>query len=175
MMKKILAIALCVVAGSAQAIDGFYLGGQLGHVGLTEPTSRTYSNTIGFGIDLGVRTNPLLDLVFSFQRSGHSGGGPDGLTLYSQTVSADFHFGEFNDFEFSLGAGPGFYFFKTNAVTESKFGVNAGSQIDVLVDEHLRIGLGARYHAVFAGSDPGRTAASYWTVMMRLGYLFSSE
>lgn len=177
MIKKyrIGALLIAVILGTvvtppALGIDGFYIGGQLGHVGLTEPASRTFSNTIGIGVDLGVRTNPLLDLVLQLQRSGHSGGGT-GLTLVSQTLSADFHFWEFNDFEFSLGGGPGFYFFNaTNS--DTNFGLHVGSNVDVVVDDHVRVGLGLRFHGVFAN---GGNASSYWTAMMRVGYLFTAE
>lgn len=174
MKKNQLALVLALVLFTPRAfpIDAFYIGGQVGHVGLTGDAAKTYSNTIGFGVDLGVRTNPLLDLVFQFQRSGHSGGG-NGLTLYSQTIAADFHFWEFNDFEFTLGGGPGFYFFATDPKTDTNFGLNVGTNVDVIVDEHVRVGLGWRFHGIFAGT--GSLGSSYWTAMMRVGYLFKAD
>jgi len=149
----------------ANAVDAFYLGGQIGHV--SSPVD-TFNNAIGFGIDIGVRTNPLLDLVLQTQRSSHAGGA--GISLLSTVVSADFHFWEFNDFEFSLGGGPGFYFINSTT-TSSNFGLHVGSNVDVVVDDSLRVGLGLRYHGVF-NSGAGR---SYWTAMMRVGYLFPSK
>ena len=157
---------LVIPNAPANAVDAFYVGGQVGHV--SSPVD-TKSNAIGFGIDLGVRTNPLLDLVFQAQRSSHSGG--TGISLTSTVVSADFHFWEFNDFEFSLGGGPGFYFIGDSASTTSNFGLHVGSNVDVVVDDSVRVGLGLRYHGVF-NSGAGR---SYWTAMMRIGYLFSSH
>ncbi len=155
------------LSAPALAVDAFYLGGQIGHV--TSPAN-AFSNAIGFGVDLGVRTNPLLDLVFQIQHSSHNGGA--GLSLNSATVAADFHFWEFNDFEFSLGGGPGFYFM-SSGTSETYFGLHIGSNVDVVVDDHLRVGLGLRYHGVFAGS--GNSNGSYWTAMMRVGYLFSGN
>lgn len=151
------------------AVEGFYLGGQIGHIGLTGKTSPTYNNTIGFGLDLGFRANPLLDIMFSSQYSSHSGGA-DGLSLYAETLAASFHILEANDFDWSLGAGPGFYFFKYAVKTESMFGLNMGTNVDVKAGDNLKLGLGLRYHLVFRkDADVGD---NIWTIMMRVGYTF---
>jgi len=160
-----LAFLFTLATTPALAVDAFYLGGQVGHV--ASPVD-VYSNAIGFGIDLGVRTNPLLDLVVQLQKSSHSGG--TGLGVTSGVLSADFHFWEFNDFEFSLGGGPGFYFIG-DTTTQSHFGLHVGSNVDVVVDDSVRVGLGLRYHGVF-NSAASRT---YWTAMMRIGYLFPGK
>lgn len=159
---------LCV---TAFPLDGFYLGGQIGHVALTGKTSPTYNNTIGFALDLGFRTNPLLDVLFSSQYSSHIGGG-NGLSLYSETLGANFHVIDVNDFDVSLGAGPGFYFFKYAAKTDTLFGIHGGSNVDVKAGDNLRIGLGLRYHTLFRkDADLGD---NFWTLMMRVGYQFGA-
>lgn len=159
--------SLALAGGKAQAIEAFYVGGEVGHVGLSGAAATPYSNTIGFAIDLGARVNPMLDLMFQFMRSSHSGAG--GLTIYGQTVSADFHFFEMNDFDLSIGGGPGFYFMNSGT-SSSFFGLNGGANIDVIVDDHVRVGLGFKYHGVFGAGSP-----DFWTTMMRVGYLFESN
>ena len=161
-------LSLCFLAPTAQALDGLYLGGEVGHVALTGQKSIDKTNTIGFAIDLGVKVNPVLDLALQFLRSSHSGGA-NGLTIYGQTVSADFHFFELNDFDLSFGGGPGFYFFNSGT-SNSFFGLNGGLNLDVVVDDRVRVGLGFRYHAVFGGDS-----VDLWTTMMRVGYLFSGN
>lgn len=151
------------------ALDGFYLGGEIGHVALTGKTAPTYSNTIGFGVDLGFRANPLLDIMFSSQYSSHSGGA-NGLSVYAETLAASFHFLEANDFDCSLGAGPGFYFFNYSGKTDTMFGLNFGPNVDVKAGDNLRLGLGLRYHVVFSkDTDIGD---NIWNIMMRVGYTF---
>lgn len=156
---------LFLLSSLARAIDGYYVGAQLGHVSGFEGSSAvSYNSAIGIGLDLGLRTNPVLDVVLQLQRSSHGGG----ATLYSQFISADFHFFEFNDIDFTLGAGPGFYFFATSAKTDTNFGIHLGPNVDVMVDERVKIGVGGRWHSVFSGNSGG----AYWSVMARLGYLF---
>src|SRR5688572_21352720 len=102
-MKKLL-LLLVVFVGlyfsalpkAFAAAEGFYLGGQVGHVGLTDGLRRSYNNAIGFGLDLGIRTNPMLDIIFSSQYSSHAGGGT-GLKILSETLSANLHFFQVND------------------------------------------------------------------------------
>lgn len=153
-------------AQTAFALDGWYLGGQVGHIGLTSGGSSAYSNTIGFGLDLGVRTNAVLDLNLALQLSSHSGG--SGLTLISQAVSADLRLADVNDFEFFAGGGPGFYFLKPSGVTNSKFGLNFGLLGNVKIDENIRLGLNWKYHLLFDNQGFG----NYYTITMRFGYFF---
>lgn len=162
--------ALCLlVSTQGYAIEGVYVGGQIGHVGMTGRTATTYSNTIGFGVDLGLRTNNVLDLTAAFQTSAHSGGA--GMNLMSFLLTADYKFAEANDFEFFLSGGPGFYFFKTAALTDTKFGLNFGAIGNVMADENIRVGLAARYHLVFS-SSAATTGDSYYSIMLRFGYVF---
>ncbi len=170
---KIKSLILCglFLCGIAFPLDGFYLGGQIGHAALTGKTAPTYNNTIGFAIDLGFRTNPLLDVLFSSQYSSHIGGA-NGLSLYSETLGANFHIIDVNDFDVTLGAGPGFYFFKYDNKTDTLFGIQTGSNVDVKAGDNLRIGLGLRYHTLFRkDADIGD---NFWTIMMRVGYQFGA-
>jgi opacity protein-like surface antigen len=169
MKLKSLILVLGLWASSVFALDGFYLGGEIGHVALTGKTSPTYNNTIGFAVDLGFRANPLLDILFTSQYSSHSGGG-NGLSVYAETLGAHFHLLEANDFDWSVSAGPGFYFFKYLSQTDTMFGLHVGSNIDVKAGDNLKLGLGIRYHKVFRkDSDVGD---NLWTIMMRVGYTF---
>lgn len=159
--------ALFLFSARSQAIDSIYLGAQLGHVGLGGNAGSKFSNAIGFGLDLGIRTNPTLDVIFHLQTSSHSNNG--GLNLYSQFISADWHLFEFNDFDFFATGGPGFYFFKDSVVTNSNFGLNLGAGVDIIIDEALRLGINGRYHSIFSATNGG----SYFTFMMKFGYLFN--
>ncbi len=169
MKIKLLITSLLLACATAFPLDGLYLGAQLGHVALTGKASPLYSNTIGFAVDLGFRTNAILDVLFSSQYSSHMGGG-NGVSVYAETIGANFHVLEANDFDLSLGGGPGFYFFKYALKTETIFGLNTSANIDVKVTEHVRIGLGLRYHIVFTKDQD--IGDNLWTVMMRMGYLF---
>ncbi|MBM4316214.1 MAG: porin family protein [Deltaproteobacteria bacterium] len=168
MKIKSLLLALLGWTSLGFAVDGLYLGGQIGHVALTG-SAATYNNTIGFAADLGFRANPLLDLMFSSQYSSHPGGA-NGLSVYTETITAQFHVLEANDFDWSLGAGPGFYFFKYSLKTDTMFGLNFGSYLDVKVGDNLKLGLGIRYHKVFR--KEGDLGDNLWTLMMRVGYTF---
>ena len=166
MKHKIIGILLLLGSFSATGVESIYVGGAIGHVGLTGDASRFFTNGIGFGLDLGIRTNPLLQVDFSSQISPHGGD----LTLFSETFGANFHFYELSDIDLSAGGGPGFYFFKTAGTPNSYFGINIGGAADVVMAEAFRLGLGFRYHGLF-GNAPG----SYWTVMMRFGYSFEVD
>lgn len=160
-----LILALFVCVRSAVALEGIFLGAQLGHVSISGTIGQRHSSSLGFGLDLGLKTSPLLDIMFRLQTSSHSNNG--GLNIYSQTISADFHVFEVDDFEFSFGLGPGFYFYKFTPVTNSHFGINLGLNADVKIEEAMRLGLGFRRHFVM-----GSTADSYMAIMMRFGYWF---
>jgi len=123
-----------------------------------------HNNGIGYGLDLGLRSNSLIDLIFKLSRSKHS----NNLTLSSILVSADVRLGEIADFGFTLGVGPGFYFFDTGALTETDFGIHAGVGADLWMEEVIRIGLEFRWNSLFSGT----VGDNYWTLMMRLGYVF---
>lgn len=156
------------LSAPCRAVDSIYIGGQVGLVALSGDVATHFNNNIGFGGDLGFRTNSLIDLNLSFQTSSHSG-----LNLYALPISADVHVGQLYDLDFTLGAGPGFYFWKPGtATTDTKFGLNFGGAVDLIVADHIKVGMGARYHAIFGGTQ---TAGSYATVMMRLGYMFDLE
>jgi len=160
----------------ASAIDAVYLGGQVGNVALTGDLGNAFSNAIGFGVDLGLRTNSLLDVTAHFQHSSHSGG-TDGMSLNDLFLSADVHLLQVNDFDFALAFGPGFYFFNAAAagnlpsLSHTNFGLNFGALGDVVVSDNFRIGLDGRYHAVF-GNIFGNTGGAFWTIMLRAGVLF---
>ena len=153
------------VAKPAYALDSIYVGAQVGHVALTGGAG-VYSNSLGFGGEIAFRTNPILDVALRSQYSSHAGGA--GLGLWSNTLSADFLVGNFNDIEFFLGGGPGFYQF-AQAAKASRFGLHAEAYGDLAVGKNLKLGLSWRYHGVF---DPAAGEGSYWTIMMRAGFTF---
>lgn len=149
------------------AVEGFYIGGQVGYLALTNSTTPTIGNALGFGVDLGFRTNPVLDLTFGSQLSAHSGG----LSLWANTVSASYMVGVVNDIEFFIGGGPGFYAFNNTGATEAKFGLHAGFHGDLVVSDAVKIGLGWRFHGIFG---PAINQSSYWQIMMRVGFYFGN-
>lgn len=169
-MKKtffcLLALIPAVIPSKAQAVDGFYVGASVGHVALTGGAATSFNNALGVGLDLSFRTNPILDVALRAQYSSHAGG--TGLSLLGTTLSADFLVGNFNDIEFFLGGGPGFYQF-SGATKNSRFGLHAEAIGDLAVGENIRLGLAWRYHGVF---DPAVGEGSYWTIMMRVGVTF---
>lgn len=157
-------VLLALVAKPAKALEGFYLGGQLGHVALGTPSN---SSSLGFGVDLGFRTTSPVDLVISYFRVSDRG-----LGIHMPTLSGEFHVGHAYDFDFTIGAGPGFYNYSVIGVDETKFGLQFGGAVDFLIDEHFRVGLGTRYHLPFGN---GVLSSNIWTVTMRAGYLFTTE
>lgn len=158
----------------ASALDGVYLGAQAGFVSPTGNGASAYKNAVGFGIDLGLRTNPILDLMLGFQYSAHSENVPGvgDLTSFRQSLTAEIHVARFNDFDVTLGGGPGFYIYKAGGTSDTKFGLNFGGAIDMLVNDTLNVGVGTRYHAVFGTTG---TQGGFFTVQMRIGYLFTTE
>lgn len=175
-LKKWFYLALTLIAffsfmPSAFAVEGVYLGGHVGHVALSGGIKTTHSNTIGFGVDLGLQVNPGLDVLLQSQFSSHSGT-PESLKLFANTLDANIHFFQANDFDFTLQAGPGFYSFSGGSVSETKFGLNFGVGADIIADESLRVGLDWRYHVLLGtlGSE-----YNYWSTMMRIGYWFGSN
>ena len=66
--------------------------------------------------------------------------------------------------------GPGFYVFKSSSASSTNFGLNFGGAVDLLVDDHFKVGLGTRYmtRCLELTAFPG----SFWNVTMRVGYLF---
>ena len=152
-------VLFVLVARPAQALEGFYLGDQVGHAAYGS------SSSLGFGVDLGFKTTSPVDLVISYFRVSDRG-----LGINMPTLSGEFHVGHAYDFDFTIGAGPGFYNYSSTIISETKFGLQFGGAVDFLVDEHFRVGLGTRYHMPF-----GNGYSNIWTVTMRAGYLFNTE
>jgi len=159
-----------VAPSKSSALEALYVGGQLGHVALSGDPAGVYSNSLGFGGDIGFRTNSYVDMVISLMTSSHAG--PGDLSILAPTLSADVHVGRAYDFDFTLGLGPGFYSFKSGGLSDTKFGLNFGGAVDVLVDDNIRVGLGSRYHLAMGSSG---ISGNFWTVTMRVGYLFTME
>lgn len=149
----------------SKAIDSIYIGGKAGFVGLSGTYSNFYNNNLGYGLDLAFRTNGIIDLTLGGQTSSQQG-----LNIYAGTLSADVHVGQISDFDFMLGAGPGMYEYTIAAQpNQLKFGLNFGGAVDLVIDDHLRVGVGARYHAVFGGDN---FTGSFYNIMARFGYQF---
>ena len=176
-MKKlhlitILFAGLSLGASKASALEGFFLGAQLGHFSFTGESRGNFGNAIGFGVDLGFRTNGGVDLILGGQYSRHSTIGiiPGDCDVLAVPLTAEFHLGRAADFDFTIGAGPGFYYVDAGGANTAKFGINFGGAVDLLVDDNLKVGLGAKAHNIFS---PTAAFSNYWTVTMRIGYLFS--
>lgn len=179
-MKKlhasVLVLGLFFGASHAVAIEGMYVGGELGHFAYTGESRSNFNNTIGFGGNLGFRTSALIDLMLGFQYSSF-GVTPstvfgESLTLFSTTATAEFHVGQVYDFDLILGLGPGLYFPASGASSDTKFGINFGGAVDLLVDDNLRVGVGIKAHNVFASTA---LFSNYWAITARVGYFFNME
>lgn len=160
-----LVLGLLALATQADALDGVYIGGRLGHVGLTGNLKAANGNALGYGVDLGLRTNSFLDVTVSLTRSSHNA-----LTLTSLCVSADLELIPLGDFAFYLGLGPGFYFYRVASDTATKFGIHGGFGGDLFIEDNIRLGLGVRWHGVFSEN----VGDSFWTAMFRFGYVFGA-
>ncbi len=158
MKHKLLVLLGLVVPAAAFPLESVYVGAQVGQVTLS---NSTYTNSLGFGADLGFRTNPVLMVALRSQISMHS----PSMTLWSNTLSADVLIGNVYDIEFFLGGGPGFYNF-SGAGHSLKFGLHGEFFGDLMVNDSIRVGLGFRYHGVF---NPAVDEGNYWTVMARAG------
>jgi hypothetical protein len=151
-MKRLIFVFLFSLP--ALGIDGLHIGGHIGQVGLTGRTKaapNSHGNAIGYGVELGVKTNAFIDA----------------LDLSSLLFSAELALGSASDFGFSLGIGPGFYFFKQGATTETNFGIHGSFGGDLWLSDALRAGIVARWNGVFSGT----VGDNYWTIMLRVGYL----
>ncbi|NBX82068.1 hypothetical protein EBQ90_03150 [bacterium] len=175
-MKKIILFLLLVAVSPCFSIEGLYVGVQGGQVQLLGTTKDFHDNAIGFGVDIGIRTQSYLDVTFQSQMSSHTGytnlaktvKGTD-LKIYSQTLGANVHFGN-SDFDFTLGGGPGAYII--NAVNSNTyFGLHLAGGADVVVSDQIRLGLQGRYHFLFKQE----LKDDYWTIMARIGYQFEVE
>ena len=156
---------LFLASFSRASIDGVSLNLTLGQVTLIGDSATTrYSNAIGFGLDAGIVVNPMLDVLVSITKSSHSGD----LSILNPRMSANFRVAHFYDVDLTVGGGPGLYSFSSSGSTETNFGLQFGTALDVVIEDSVRFGVGARYHSVFSPS----LGASFWTVMMHVGYVF---
>ncbi len=144
------------------AINGLNLGVELGHVGLTGKAA-TYGNALGFSAEIGLFASSFWAITSRFGYSSHS----QNFTMMHPSFSADLHFYQIDDFDFSIGVGPGFYFFSRGNDSKTNFGINFGALAQVCLDS-LQLGIGWRWHNIF---DP-QIGDNFWTVAMRVGYLF---
>ena len=161
--------AVCLfLEPQALAIEAWIAGGQLGASGVQTGTGLpSFGGGIGFGVDLGLKNNPAVDVTLSIQRAADSGG----VGLTSGLVTADLHILEYNDFEISFGAGPGLYMFGQTSGTQTNFGLQLGPNVDVIIHESIRIGIAAREHFLFTTAGVG----GLWGFTMRVAYLFGSS
>lgn len=143
-------------------LNGMNLGIELGHVGVTGKAA-TYGNAIGCSAGIGLYTNSFLSITTRFGYSSHT----QNFTIMHPSISADFHFYQIDDFDFMIGAGPGFYFFGKGNDSNTNFGVNFGAAMDVCI-EMLRLGIGWRWHNIF---DP-KIGDNFWSITMRVSYFF---
>jgi hypothetical protein len=167
-MKKTLFTLAFLVCSKGFPLESIFLGAQFGQVLLTNGAS-SFTNSLGYGLDLGFRTNPVLDVTLRSQLSSHSGG--NGLTLWSNTLSADYLVGTFYDIEVFLGGGPGVYQFASSPSTVL-FGLHAEAYGDLIVNDSFKVGLGGRFHGIL---NTAASTGSYWTIMMRAGFSFGQS
>ncbi len=164
-MKNKLALALALLLpGLAYPLESVYVGAEFGQVFLTSGAAAAHTNALGFGGEVGFRTNPVLYVTVRSQLSAHGGGA--GTSLWATSLSADVLVGNIYDIEVFLGGGPGFYQFSgTNR--SPRFGLQGGLYGDLQVSEAIRLGLGFRFHGLF---NPAVDEGSFWNIMMRFGF-----
>lgn len=172
-MKKfawiLLGLAALGVGSSprAQALDGFYLGAEVGAVGPLG-SSAGYNSAFGGGIDLGFFANPIVELRLRGLYASMGGTAPaPSVRLLAGTLSGEFHVLDISDIELVLGAGPGFYSFD-NGTGESLFGIQGGLELVMKLDEGIRIGFGFRLHAPLSA----KIGSTLFTALVGIGYQF---
>lgn len=162
MKRVVFASVFLFIAARATGVESLYLGGRAGYTGLTSTLRQTHQSNLGFGVDLGFRTNPFLDLLLQFHQSRHE----PGLQISTFFMSADLNLIRYDNIDFFLSIGPGIYFFTLNGTKDTKFGIHGGFGLDYWIGESLRIGIVARWHGVLSPT----AADNFWTTMARLGY-----
>lgn len=167
MKNKILLILGFVLPATAFPLESIYVGVQAGQVFLSPRVTPTFNDALGFGGELGFRTNPMLLVSLRSQISSHSGGA--GTSLWANTLTADVLVGNVYDIEIFAGAGPGFYSFSSNGT--ARFGLVAEVFGDLMVSDVLRLGLATRYNAIF---NTATDEAGFWSIMMRVGFSFNN-
>ena len=167
-MKNLLTLFLVFIClnGQGLASDQFFIGGEVGHVGVRD--NQPISNAIGYGVDIGVPANSYLDLMFRVHYSFHDGVTGLGTKLVQASVAAVGNLVDYGDFRVSVEGGPGFYFFDTGVGKEEKFGVHAGLNGDVILQDRFLLGLSGRLHWIL---DQNLVAFNQVAVMMRAGFL----
>lgn len=158
---KILLLVVMVTSVTSHAIDGVYLGGRLGQFGLTGTNKTLHGSAIGYGIDLGIRSNAFMDAMIQYSSSSHRA-----LNLSSLLFTAELGLGDASEFGFSLGIGPGFYFFDRIGVKNTYFGIHGSLAGDMYLSDALKAGMVFRWNGVFNPGD------NYLSLMLRVGYLF---
>lgn len=172
-MKRLALIVVSLVtlglgtAREARALDGTYLGVQVGAVGPLGSTA-AYNSSFGGGLEVGFFANPIVELRLRglYANMGGAAGGPS-VRLLAGTVSGEFHLIDISDIELVLGAGPGFYNFN-NGASESVFGLQGGLELVMKLDEGVRIGFGFRVHAPISAT----VGSTLFTALVSLGYQF---
>lgn len=168
-VRRFLALATVLLAlGAAPravALEGFYLGGSVGYVGLTG-NGKIFDNGLGFGADIGAKVNSYVNLLYHFQYSSHKNFGD--LQNFANFLTADFQLVQMNDIFWSIGGGPGLYLLKAGGTTNTNFGLNASTDVGLNIDEKFRVGVGFRYHVIFSPT----VGDNYYTIMASVGYTF---
>ncbi|MCB0403899.1 MAG: hypothetical protein KDD51_03885 [Bdellovibrionales bacterium] len=161
MKKAVFAFILLLCSARSPGMDHLYVGGRAGFTGLTSSLRTTHGSAAGFGVDLGFRTNPFLDVLLQFHQSRHNAG----LNISSFFMSTDLNLVRYGNVDFFLSIGPGIYFFTVNTTSETKFGIHGGFGLDYWLGA-LRVGVVVRWHGVLSTT----AADNFFTTMARLGY-----
>ena len=146
-------------------MQGLYIGANGGQVGFTGAAADKINTSIGYGVDVGLRTSRRWEVAAHLQNSAHSG--LSDMRVTSQGISIEGRPFNLSDMEITVGAGAGVYLFHQD-VTEAKLGINIGGAADIVLDKHVHIGTASRVHFLSNGPYSG----NYWTLMLRVGYVF---
>lgn len=172
-MKRIALILVSLAAlgvgtaREARAVDGTYVGVQVGAVGPLG-SGGAFNSAFGGGLEVGFFANPIVELRIRGMYASMGGIAPaPSVRLLAGTLSGEFHLVDISDIELVVGAGPGFYNFN-NGASESVFGLQGGLELVMKLDEGIRIGFGFRAHAPLSATI-GKTL---FTALVSLGYQF---
>ena len=155
LLVLIVALAFTQSIPTAHAFE-LTVGGQVGALGLAEGNTDT-----GLGYGAFVQASALDILALQVDYLGSEVNNVDVRGVVPNLL---WNAVKFEEFRFGLLAGPGFYEIGSDPW---RFGLTGGAFAEVSFIPHVPIGLQARYHSVFGGSNN-----DLWSVFMTVGVRF---
>ncbi len=184
----LLFLALAFESEMAFSEEGRHsVGFQAGQVGLTNDVGLVYGNALGWGLFFDYAASDWLEFELDYLNSKHSS---NSLSLAQSTYEAAVLYNvdqidvfipyikcgaEFVGHTQDLVSSGGIKSYEANA-----FGLDLGFGGKILLGKSFMSGVDFAYHGIFdasvtpAGAATTKAAQSYFTVMLRLGFVFGS-